>query len=193
MRKIIVTNHVSLDGVMQAPGRPDEDTRDGFDRGGWASPRSDEVMGRVMSEGMAKTGALLLGRRTFEDFAAFWPSQEGNPFTEVLGNIEKYVASTNLSEPLAWKNSSLLGGDAANAVAKLKEQPGPDLAVLGSGDLIQTLRLHNLIDEYVLLVHPLVLGSGFRLFPDGTQPADLQLVNSVVTTTGVIIGTYKSA
>ena len=142
---------------------------------------------------MAKTGALLLGRRTFEDFAAFWPSQEGNPFTEVLGNIEKYVASTNLSEPLAWKNSSLLGGDAANAVAKLKEQPGPDLAVLGSGDLIQTLRLHNLIDEYVLLVHPLVLGSGFRLFPDGTQPADLQLVNSVVTTTGVIIGTYKSA
>jgi dihydrofolate reductase len=193
MRKIIATIHLSLDGVVQAPGRPGEDDRGGFDRGGWASSRSDEVMGRVMGEGMAKTGALLLGRRTYEDFASFWPSQEGNPFTEVLGNIEKYVASTTLAEPLVWKNSRLLKGDAASTVAELKEQPGPDLAMLGSGNLIQTLRLHNLIEEYVLLIHPVVLGSGFRLFPGATQPADFQLVDSVVTTTGVIIGTYRPA
>lgn len=126
-----MTNHVTLDGVMQAPGRRDEDVRSGFDRGGWAMPNNDEVMGRVMGEGMAKGGALLFGRRTYEDFAAVWPNRKDNPFTEVLDNTQKYVASRSLREPLPWKNSTLLAGDAAAAVADLKQQPGPDLAILG--------------------------------------------------------------
>ena len=193
MRRVVVTNNLTLDGVMQAPGRPDEDVRDGFARGGWAIPDNDPVMGRVMGEGIAQPGALLLGRRTYEDFASYWPHQKDNPFTEVLDNTQKYVASTTLSEPLPWKNSTLLEGDAADAVADLKQQPGPDLAILGSGELIQSLRLRNLIDEYVLLIHPLILGSGRRLFPDGTSPADLRLVDSVITTTGVMIATYQLA
>jgi len=193
MRKIVVTNSLTLDGVMQAPGRPDEDVRGGFDRGGWALRYNDPVMGRVMGEGMAQAGALLLGRRTYEDFASVWPNRTDNPFTEVLDNTQKYVASTTLAEPLPWKNSTLLKGDAADAVADLKQQPGPDLTILGSGELIQSLRHCNLIDEYVLLIHPLVLGSGRRLFPDGSPPADLQLAGSVTTTTGVMIATYQPA
>src|ERR1700730_5825357 len=133
MSKVVVTNHLTLDGVMQAPGRPDEDVRGGFEHGGWALPYNDAVMGRVMGEGMAKGGPLLLGRRTYEDFADFWPNQEDNPFTAVLNNVRKYVASTTLKEPLPWSNSTLLGGDAADAVARLKERPGKDLAILGSG------------------------------------------------------------
>ena len=193
MGKVVVTNNVTLDGVMQAPGRPDEDIRGGFGRGGWALPYNDPVLGRVMGEGMANTGALLLGRRTYEDFASFWPHQRDNPFTEVLDNVQKYVASTTLSEPLPWKNSTLLDGDATDAVADLKRHLSTDLAVLGSGDLIQSLRRRNLVDEYVLIIHPLVLGSGRRLFPDDASPADLRLVTSVMTTTGVIIATYQSA
>ncbi|HEY4851376.1 MAG TPA: dihydrofolate reductase family protein [Streptosporangiaceae bacterium] len=193
MRKIVVTNNLTLDGVMQAPGRPDEDVRGGFDRGGWALPYNDPVMGRVMGEGMAQAGGLLLGRRTYEDFASVWPNRTDNPFTEVLDNTQKYVASTTLAEPLPWKNSTLLKGDAADAVADLKQQPGPDLTILGSGELIQSLRRRNLIDEYVLLIHPLVLGSGRRLFPDGSPPADLRLAGSVTTTTGVMIATYQPA
>jgi dihydrofolate reductase len=193
VRKIVVTNNLTLDGVMQAPGRPDEDVRGGFDRGGWALPYSDPVMGRVMGEGMAQAGGLLLGRRTYEDFASVWPNRTDNPFTEVLDNTQKYVASTTLAEPLPWKNSTLLKGDAADAVADLKQQPGPDLTILGSGELIQSLRRRHLIDEYVLLIHPLVLGSGRRLFPDGSPPADLRLAGSVTTTTGVMIATYQPA
>jgi dihydrofolate reductase len=193
MRKIVVTSNLTLDGVMQAPGRPDEDVRGGFDRGGWALPYSDPVMGRVMGEGMAQAGALLLGRRTYEDFASVWPNRTDNPFTEVLDNTQKYVASTTLAEPLPWKNSTLLKGDAADAVADLKQQPGPDLTILGSGELIQSLRRRHLIDEYVLLIFPLVLGSGRRLFPDGSPPADLRLAGSVTTTTGVMIATYQPA
>jgi dihydrofolate reductase len=193
MRKVVVTNNLTLDGVMQAPGRPDEDVRGGFDRGGWALRYNDPVMGRVMGEGMAQAGALLLGRRTYEDFASVWPNRTDNPFTEVLDATQKYVASTTLAEPLPWKNSTLLKGDAADAVADLKQQPGPDLTILGSGELIQSLRHRNLIDEYVLLIHPLVLGSGRRLFPDGSPPADLRLAGSVTTTTGVMIATYQPA
>ena len=192
MRKVSVTISLSLDGVMQAPGRPDEDTRGGFQRGGWALRYNDPVMGRVMGEGMAQTGALLLGRRTYEDFAGYWPHQKDNPFTEVLDNIRKYVASRTLTEPLPWKNSTLLQGDAADAVATLKKEPGPDIAVLGSGELIQSLRSRNLIDAYVLLIHPLVLGSGRRLFPDGGPSSELRLASSVTTTTGVVIATYQA-
>jgi dihydrofolate reductase len=186
MRKVSVTISLSLDGVMQAPGRPDEDTRGGFQRGGWAGPYNDPVMGRVMGEGMAQTGALLLGRRTYEDFAGYWPHQKDNPFTEVLDNIRKYVASRTLTEPLPWKNSTLLQGDAADALAAIKEEPGPDIAILGSGELIQSLRRTN------LLIHPLVLGSGRRLFPDGGPSSELRLASSVTTTTGVVIATYQA-
>jgi dihydrofolate reductase len=189
MSKLVVTNHLTLDGVMQAPGRPDEDLRGGFEHGGWAAPNSDEVMGRVMGEGMAKDGALLLGRRTYEDFYGVWPAQRDNPFTEVLNNVQKYVASRTLSEPLPWSNSTLLKGDIAKAVGELKEQL--DIGVLGSGELCQSLMRHDLIDEYVLLIHPLVLGSGRRLFPDGSPAGALRLVDTVTTTTGVVIATYQ--
>ena len=191
MREITVFNSLTLDGVMQAPGRPDEDIRGGFAHGGWAAPYMDEVMGRVAAEGMAGPGALLLGRRTYEDFHGFWPHQTDNPFTEVLDNTRKYVASRTLREPLPWRNSTLLEGDAAEAVARLKEQPGEDLTVLGSGELVQSLRRRDLVDRYVLLIHPLVLGSGRRLFPDGGPASTLRLVGSVPTTTGVIIATYQ--
>ena len=193
MRRVVVTNHLTLDGVMQSPAAPDEDARGGFEHGGWAAAGNDEVMGRKMGEGMARGGALLLGRRTYEHFAGFWPNQKDNPYTEVLNNRQKYVASTTLQEPLPWMNSTLLEGDAADAVARLKEQPGNDLGILGSGELIQSLRARNLVDEYVLLIHPVVLGSGRRLFPDGSAFSALRLVDSVTTTTGVMIATYQSA
>jgi dihydrofolate reductase len=193
MSKIVVFEHLTLDGVMQAPGRPDEDRRGGFAHGGWARPRGDADMGRAAGESMANIGALLLGRRTYEDLYAYWPHQpEPNPFTAVLNNSQKYVVSTTLEEPLPWRNSTLLKGDAAEAVARLKEQPGKDLLVLGSGELVQSLMRRNLVDEYVLLIHPLVLGSGRRLFPDGAFAA-LRLVDSVATTTGVLIATYQPA
>jgi len=189
--KVVVFTSLTLDGVMQAPGRPDEDRRDGFAHGGWAAPYNDPVMGVVAAEGMASAGPLLLGRRTYEDFYSFWPHQTDNPFTEVLDNTLKYVASTTLAEPLPWRNSTLLQGDAAEAVARLKQQPGKDLVVLGSGELVQSLRRRNLVDEYVLLIHPLVLGSGRRLFPDGGASAALRLADTKTTTTGVVIATYQ--
>lgn len=191
MRKVVVFTSVTLDGVMQAPGRPDEDTRDGFAHGGWAVPYNDPVMGRIAAQGMAQGAALLLGRRTYQDFYGFWPHQPDNPFTRALDDSQKYVASTDLAEPLPWRNSTLLEGDAAEAVAELKRQPGKDLVVLGSGELVRSLRRRNLVDQYVLLIHPLVLGSGRRLFPDGAPPATLRLVDSTTTTTGVVIATYQ--
>jgi len=191
MTRVVVFMNLSLDGVMQAPGRPDEDVRGGFAYGGWAIPYADPTMGKVAAESMATTGALLFGRRTYEDFYNVWPHRKDNPFTEVLNNTRKYVASTTLKEPLPWGNSTLLKGDAANAVAELKAGPGKDIVVLGSGTLLQTLMAHNLIDEYVLQIHPLVLGSGSRLFNDGPF-ASLRLVGATTTTTtGVVIATYQ--
>jgi dihydrofolate reductase len=190
--RVVVFNSLTLDGVMQAPGRPDEDRRGGFRHGGWAQPYSDPVMGSVAAQGMATGGALLLGRRTYEDFYSFWPNQKGdNPFTEVLNDTQKYVASTTLEEPLPWSNSTLLEGDAAEAVARLKQQPGKDVVVLGSGELLQSLMRRNLVDEYLLMIYPLVLGSGRRLFPDGGAFAALRLVGTRTTTTGVVIATYQ--
>jgi len=191
--KIVVFTSLTLDGVMQAPGRPDEDRRGGFAHGGWAQPYNDPVMGKAAAEGMADTGAVLLGRRTYEDFSAYWPKQTDNPFTEVLDNTLKYVASTTLAEPLPWSNSKLLEGDAAEAVARLRQQPGKDIVVLGSGELVQSLMRGGLVDVYVLLIHPLVLGSGRRLFQDGGSFAALRLVDSRPTTTGVLIATYQPA
>ncbi len=192
MSKVVVVNNVTLDGVMQAPARPDEDRRGGFTRGGWALPYNDEVMAQRMGRNMSQGGSLLLGRRTYEDFYSVWPNRTDNPYTEVLNNTQKYVASTTLEEPLPWQNSTLLRGDAAQAVAGLRQQPGKDLVILGSGALIHSLLPHHLIDEFVLLIHPLVLGSGHRLFPDGTA-VSLQLTDSVTTTTGVVIATYQPA
>jgi dihydrofolate reductase len=190
MATVTVFNHMSLDGVMQAPARPDEDTRGGFRDGGWAFSRIDEVMGRVMGEGMASESALLLGRRTYEDFYAVWPNRPDEPASAALDRARKYVASRTLSAPLPWANSVLLEGDAVDAVAKLKREPGPNLTVLGSGELIGSLLDADLIDEYLLMIHPLVLGSGRRLFPQGVR-APLKLTNSVVTSTGVVIATYQ--
>jgi dihydrofolate reductase len=187
--KVVVIEHVTLDGVMQAPGRADEDQRDGFEHGGWAHARVDEVMGRVMGEGMARGGALLFGRRTYEDFFSFWPTQTDNPYTDVLDNTLKYVASRTLKEPLPWRNSTLLHGDAAEAVAKLKE--GDDLGVLGSGQLVRSLMQRGLVDEFVLMTHPLVLGTGRRLFADGGAFAELRLTDTTTTTTGVVIAKYQ--
>ena len=192
MSKVVVVNNVTLDGVMQAPARPDEDRRGGFTRGGWALPYNDEVMAQRMGRNMSQGGSLLLGRRTYEDFYGVWPNRTDNPYTEVLNNTQKYVASTTLAEPLPWQNSTLLRGDAAQAVAGLRQQPGKDLVILGSGALIHSLLPHHLIDEFVLLIHPLVLGSGHRLFPDGTA-VSLRLTDSVTTTTGVVIATYQPA
>jgi dihydrofolate reductase len=185
---------LTLDGVMQAPGRADEDLRGGFKHGGWALPYADPVMAGVMAEGMSQAGPLLLGRRTYEDLASVWPHMsEDNPYTAVINGVQKYVASTTLSEPLSWSNSTLLEGDAMDAVAKLKEQPGKDIVVLGSGELVRSLMLHDLVDTYVLLIHPLVLGSGRRLFADGGPFAALRLVDTKTTTTGVVIATYEPA
>ena len=190
MRKIVATISLTLDGVMQAPGRPDEDRRGGFEHGGWALPYRDKVMMEAMGKGMAQAGPLLFGRRTYEDFFAVWQGRKDNPFTAVLDNARKYVASRTLREPLPWQNSTLLTGDAAEAVARLKEDPGKDIVVLGCGDLMQTLMRHGLVDVYVLLIHPLLLGRGRRLFNDDAQRAALRLVESVTTTTGVVIATY---
>ena len=185
--KITVFNHVTLDGVMQAPAAREEDGRGGFQQGGWAAGRNDAVMNEVIGRGMASSGGLLLGRRTYEHFFSFWPKQKNNPFTDVLNKSQKYVTSNTLKEPRPWENSTLLKGDPAEAVAGLK---GSNLTILGSGQLIQALMKRNLIDEFILLVHPVVLGQGRRMLPEGGAPAELTLVEARPTTTGVVIATY---
>ena len=191
MSKIVANINLTLDGVMQAPGRPDKDTRGGFKYGGWAMPLFDSVMAGNAAAGMAKMPAMLFGRRTYEDFYKVWPNRTDNPFTAFFDNAQKYVVSTILEEPLPWLNSTLLKGDAATTVAALKAQSDRDLSILGSGELVRSLMRSNLIDEYVLSIHPLVLGPGRRLFPDDGSMAALQLVDSKTTSTGVVIATYR--
>jgi dihydrofolate reductase len=197
MSQIVAFISLTLDGVMQAPARPDEDERGGFKHGGWAVPYSDPVQGQVAAESMSTTGALLFGRRTYEDFYSVWPNRTDNPFTEVLNNATKYVASRTLREPLPWQNSILLSGDAADGVRKLRAEPAKDIVILGSGELVRSLMAWNLIDRYLLQIHPLVLGSGQRLFADGGADggtlAKLRLVDSRPTGTGVVIATYEPA
>ena len=190
MSKVVVITNLTLDGVMQGPARPDEDRRGGFEHGGWGAPYAAM---EATGNNFASAGALLFGRRTYENFYAVWPKQTNSPYTEFLNTIQKYVASTTLKEPLPWSNSTLLKGDAAQAVSQLKQQPGKDLLIMGSGELIQSLMRANLIDEYVLLIHPLVLGSGRRLFPEGSAFATLRLVGAKTTNTGVVIATYAAA
>ena len=189
MTRIVLFESLTLDGVMQAPGRADEDTRGGFEHGGWAGPYSDPELAAQANR--ANTAGLLLGRRTYEDFFSVWPKQKNNPYTDVLNRSQKYVASKSLKEPLPWENSTLLDGDAADAVARLREQPGGDLVVLGSGELAQSLMRNGLVDEYTLLIYPLVLGSGRRLFREDGMMAKLRLVESRTTPKGVVIGTYQ--
>ncbi|HEY5984233.1 MAG TPA: dihydrofolate reductase family protein [Anaerolineales bacterium] len=193
MGKLIVNLSVTLDGVTQAPGRPDEDTRNGFKFGGWAGPYFDPVMAQEAGKGMAQQPVLLFGRRTYEDFYKVWPGRtDGNMFTEVLNNAQKYVASRSLKEPLPWMNSTLLKGkDAGEAVAKLKHELGKDILVLGSVNLVRSLMPYHVIDEYALSIHPLLLGTGFRLFNEGSPFSSLRLVDSKTTTTGVVLARYS--
>jgi len=188
MAKIVVFTNLSLDGVMQAPAHPEEDMRDDFKHGGWAAPYAAMQEG---GEAMANVGSVLFGRRTYDRFYAFWPNQPVNSFTTFFNNIQKYVVSTTLEEPLPWINSTLINGDTAEAIAKLKEEQEKDIVVFGSGVLIQSLMGYNLVDVYALLIHPLVLGSGRRLFPDGGVGATLRLISNKTTTTGVVVATYE--
>jgi dihydrofolate reductase len=192
MRRLIVNTFLTLDGVMQAPGGPGEDDSDGFTQGGWSVNYWDERMGRVMDELMGRPFSLVLGRRTYDIFAGFWPGATEEQGAKPLNDAVKYVASR--SRPaLSWDKSVLIDGDAADGVAALKQEDGPELQVHGSADLLQTLIRHNLVDQYRLWVFPVVVGSGKRLFANGTVPAALKLVDSVVSTTGVVIGTYEPA
>jgi len=177
---------------MQAPSGPEEDRRGGFEGGGWVLPYMDQDTASVGLKGMAASGGLLLGRVTYEIMAAYWPSAPAeDPFTEGINKLPKFVVSTTLQEPLAWNNSRLIKGDIAEEVAKLKRQPGKDLGILGSGQLVHTLMQHNLIDEYQLLVFPIVLGSGRRLFRAGSVKTALRLVDSKTTKSGVVILSYQ--
>ena len=193
MRKLAAAAFVSLDGVMQAPGGPPEDPTGGFAFGGWIVPYWDEPMGRFMGELFSSPFALLLGRNTYEIFAAHWPFVEaGHPIGESFNAAVKYVA-TSSAEPLTWANSVALRGDVAAEVARLKREDGPTLLTQGSSVLLQTLLAHDLIDEFRLLVFPLVLGPGKRLFGGGTRPGALKLVSNTVSTTGVVMGVYGRA
>jgi dihydrofolate reductase len=192
MRKLIVSTFLTLDGVMQAPGGPQEDDSDGFALGGWSVHYWDEPMGQVMTEAMSTPFDLLLGRATYDIFAAYWPHAPEEAGAKPLNDATKYVASRS-HRTLDWGPSVLIEGDAAEGVAALKKEDGPELQVHGSGNLIQTLMRHSLVDEYRLWLFPLVIGSGKRLFSDGTIPAGLKLVDSTVSTTGVVIGTYEPA
>jgi dihydrofolate reductase len=186
--RLTVVNHLTLDGVMQAPASADEDTSGGFTHGGWAVPYQDEVMGRFMGARMSsdERSTLLFGRRTYEHMYSYWPKQTG-PITDTLNRARKYVASNTLTEPLEWENSTRLSGDVAAQVRELDL----DAVILGSGRLIHTLLREDLIDAFVLTIHPLVLGSGLRMFPDDGALAKLRLVESIPTTTGVIIAVYE--
>ena len=190
MGKLVVCTNLTLDGVMQAPARPDEDTRDGFTHGGWAAPYA--AMAQA-GQAFANAGALLLGRRTYEDFYDVWPKRVDSPFTPWLNNIRKYVVSTTLKEPLPWMNSVLVKGDVAKEVAAIKREMDKHVLILGSGELVRSLMRNSVvIDEWVLLIHPLVLGSGRRLFATDGATTALSLVNSTATPNGVLIATYRS-
>jgi len=192
MRKVIVSEFLTLDGVMQAPGLPDEDRSGGFEHGGWQMPLMDEEAGSVITEGLAATGGLLLWRVTYEIFSGFWPNAPADDLlAQTINSLPKYVVSTTLRQPLEWNNSHLINGDVPNEVAKLKEEPGKDLQVIGSGELVQTLIQHDLVDEYVLMIYRLVLGSGKRLFREGSPKFSLRLVDSKTSKTGVLIVTYE--
>jgi dihydrofolate reductase len=189
MGKVVVMNSVSLDGVMQGPGRPDEDTRDGFAYGGWGVPYGDEETIAKMGERMGEDRGFLFGRRTYEQLLASWNAR-GGPFKDALNNADKFVASSDAATKLEWPNSTLLHGDVPAAVAQLKENSPTNLVIMGSGVLIASLMAADVIDEYLLMTVPVVLGTGRRLFPEGVH-ATLRLTESVATTKGVVLATYE--
>ncbi len=190
MRKIIVLAFVTLDGVMQAPGGPQEDTTGGFKQGGWTVPYFDDLLGKVMTVQMSKPFALLLGRKTFEIFASYWPDHENE--WPGINQATKYVASNTLSKH-AWQNTVFLKGNVADQVKKIKQQDGPDIQVHGSANLIQTLLQHDLVDEFWLKIFPIVLGTGKRLFGEGAMPAAFKLSESKNSPNGVIVASYERA
>ena len=190
MRKVIVLEHISMDGVIQAPGGPEEDTSGGFAYGGWAAPYSDEVLRTALGRQMNLPFDLLLGRKTFDIWAAYWP-QHADAWPGVK-TATKYVASNTMTSH-EWKPSVFLSGDIPEKVAKIKQGPGPDLNVWGSGDLLQTLIKHDLVDAFWLMIYPLTLGDGKRLFANGTIPAAFKVTESKVGSSGVIAVNYERA
>jgi dihydrofolate reductase len=191
MSTIVVGTFLTVDGVMQAPGAPEEDREGGFEHGGWLAPHFDDELGRLMVEWTNQADAVLLGRTTYEIFAGYWPNvSDDDPIAAKLNRVQKYVASRTL-ESVEWANSTLLRGDAAEEVAKLRAADLGEIQVTGSGDLVQTLMRHDLVDEYRLLVFPVVLGTGKRLFAEGTVPAGLELAETRASATGVVVSTYR--
>jgi dihydrofolate reductase len=192
MRKVIVNEFMSLDGVAQAPGGADEDTSSGFAHGGWHLQYFDELAQRGVVEGIVGAGGFVLGRRTYEIFAAYWPNtpEEEQVIAEPLNTKPEYVATTTLGEPLEWQNSNVLQGDLAQAVDALKQEDGGDLHVIGSTQLVRSLLGHGLVDELRLMIDPLILGGGKRPFPDDGALRPLRLIDSQATTTGAILATY---
>jgi len=191
MRQLQVIEFISLDGVVQAPGDPQEDTEGGFTHGGWQRPYFDEVFMEQAARGIAETDAQLFGRKTYEKMAAYWPTVgDDDPFAKHLNSVTKYVASRSMTDA-AWKGTTVLNGNVAEQVREIKEQDGGTISVLGSADLVRTLMAHDLIDKYSLAVHPIVLGSGKKLFRDAAQNRKLELVNAVPTSTGVLLTTYR--
>ena len=190
--RIVVSEFLTLDGVMQAPGGKEEDTSGGFEHGGWQNDNDffDDVAGQVLMESFERADGMLLGRRTYEIFAGYWPTSDEEPIAGTMNGLKKYVASRTLQEPLEWQNSELLQGDTVAALRELKEQHGKDLLVIGSGEFAQTLIDNDLVDEYRLMIHPIVVGGGKRLFRDGNPLAKLTLVDSKVSSTGVALLTY---
>jgi dihydrofolate reductase len=188
---IRVVNHVTLDGVMQAPGRPDEDTRGGFRHGGWGASRTDDVMQDALARRLGTPNrGWLFGRRTYEILLWSW-NEKGGPYKDALNDAPKYVVSSNPATELAWPNSTLLHGDVPDAVGELRRRAPGDLVIMGSGELVRSLLPHDLIDELFLMIHPVVLGSGIRLFEPDREVTQLRLAESTVTTTGVLLTSYQ--
>jgi dihydrofolate reductase len=191
MPRIVVSEFLTLDGVMQAPGAADEDRDGGFSHGGWQINHVDDEVGAFVMDGLNAIGGLLLGRRTYDIFAGYWPNEPADdPIPAIFNPIPKYVVSTSLHEPLPWENSHVISGDVPGAVRALRAGDGPDIQVIGSGQLVQTLIANDLVDAYQLMVHPLVLGTGKRLFREEAGNARVKLVNSKTTATGVLLLTY---
>ena len=192
MRKLIANEWMTLDGVVQAPGQPDEDTSGGFEHGGWHVAYFDDLSQQRVVENLREASAFLLGRRTYEGFASYWPnaSEEEQVLAEPLNTKPKYVASTTLTEPLDWQNSTLLQGDVADAVGRLKAEEGGDIHVIGSSRLVQTLVEKDLVDEFRFMIDPLFVGGGKRIFPDDGVLRPMQLLGSEVTSTGAILATF---
>jgi dihydrofolate reductase len=192
MRKLVVGTFLTLDGVLQGPGGPEEDRSGEFAHGGWLVPYFDDTMGQIMAEWIRRAGGFVLGRKTYEIFAAHWPHVTDDPIADKLNSAPKYVASRTLDR-VTWQHATLLRGDVAEAVGRLKDDPGGELQVHGSGDLIQILLRHHLIDEFRLWVFPVVLGTGKRLFDGGTVPATFELVETRTSTTGALLHVYRAA